>query len=125
MNFPTELRYTSHDEWCRLEGNVLVIGISDFAQDALGELVHIELPDVGKEVAAGDEVAEVESVKAVAPVYAPVAGKVVAVNSALDGNEGDVNSKPYASWLFKLEVDPAAVAAATLDVAAYQAKIAK
>ncbi len=126
MNFPADLRYTAHDEWCRLEGDVLVLGISDFAQDALGELVHIEFPDVGKVFAAGDEAAEVESVKAVAPVYSPVAGTVVAVNSALDGNEGDINSKPYASWLFKIKVaDVSSVAAATLDAAAYQAKIAR
>lgn len=123
MKFPTDVRYTDHDEWCRLEGDVLTLGISDFAQDALGELVHVEFPAVGAAFGAGDSVCEVESVKAVAAVYAPVAGTIVAVNSDLDGNEGQINNDPYGSWLFKLKVDPAAVAGATLDVAAYQAKV--
>lgn len=124
MNFPSELRYTSHDEWIRVDGDTLVLGISDFAQDALGEIVHVELPAVGKKLNAGDEVAEVESVKAVAAVYTPVAGEIIAVNEDLDGNEGTVNSDPYGGgWLIKLKITDTAGLSTTLDVAAYQAKV--
>jgi glycine cleavage system H protein len=126
MNFPADLKYSAHDEWVRVEGDVVVVGISDFAQDALGELVHIELPDVGKTVSAGDSVCEVESVKAVADVYAPVSGEVIEVNTELDGNEQLVNDDPYqAGWLFKLRVSDASGLAGLMDLAAYQAKIAK
>ena len=126
MNFPADLKYSAHDEWVRVEGDVVVVGISDFAQDALGELVHIELPDVGKTVSAGDSVCEVESVKAVADVYAPVSGEVIEVNTELDGNEQLVNDDPYqAGWLFKIRVSDAAGLAGLMDLAAYQAKIAK
>lgn len=126
MNFPNDLRYTDHDEWVRVEGDTIVLGISDFAQDALGELVHVELPAVGKKVAAGAEICEVESVKAVAAVYSPVTGEVVAVNDDLDGNEGTVNTDPYgAGWLVKIRISDRAELERTLDVAAYQAKVAR
>ncbi len=126
MNFPADLKYTDHDEWIRVDGDVLTIGISDYAQDALGELVHVELPEVGATVAAGDAVCEVESVKAVAEVYTPVGGEIVAVNDALDGDEEKVNEDPYgAGWLFKIRADDLAPLAALLDVAAYEKKIAE
>ena len=80
MSLPTNLKYTDHDEWVRVEGDVIVLGITDYAQDALGELVHIELPEVGESFDAGDAVAEVESVKAVAEVYTPVSGTIVEIN---------------------------------------------
>lgn len=126
MKFPDGLRYTEHDEWCRVEGDVVVLGISDFAQDALGELVHVELPAVGKKIAAGDEICEVESVKAVAAVYSPVSGEVVAINEGLDGNEGNVNTDPYGTgWLLKIKMSDRAGLDKTLDVASYRAKVAK
>lgn len=126
MNFPANLKYSAHDEWVRVEGEVVVVGISDFAQDALGELVHVELPDVGKRVSAGDAVCEVESVKAVADVYAPVSGEVIAVNTDLDGNEQRVNDDPYeAGWLFKIRVSDASGLDGLMDLATYRAKIAK
>ena len=126
MNFPAGLKYTEHDEWARVEGDVVVLGITDFAQDALGELVDVELLDVGKKVKAGDEVCEVESVKAVASVYAPVSGEVVEVNGDLDGNESSINNDPYgAGWILKIRVSDASGLGSLMDAAAYQAKVAK
>jgi glycine cleavage system H protein len=123
MNFPADLKYTAHDEWCRVDGDTVTVGISDFAQDALGELVHVELPEVGKRVKAGDEVCEVESVKAVAAVYAPVTGEIVESNTDLDGNEQVINNDPYGAWLFKIKVSDPAGLSALMDAKAYQGKI--
>lgn len=121
MNIPANLKYTDHDEWVKVEGDLVTVGITAYAQDQLGELVHVELPDVGKTVRAGDVVCEVESVKAVAEIYAPCAGEVVEVNSALEDGAEKINSDPYGSWIYKLKV--AAAPAGLLDAAAYQAKI--
>ena len=125
MDFPTDLKYTDHDEWIRVDGDVITIGITEFAQDALGELVHIELPEVGDDVNAGDALVEVESVKAVADVYSPVSGEVIAVNEELDGSEETVNNDPYAGgWLVKIRAADASALDALMSVEQYQAKIA-
>lgn len=124
MSVPADLLYTAHDEWIRREGDEIVVGITDFAQDQLGELVHVELPSVGATLAAGAAACEVESVKAVAEVYTPVSGVITAVNSGLDGDEGQINSDPYGSWLFRLKVSDDSGLAGLLDAAAYEAKIA-
>lgn len=121
MKVPDNLHYTSHDEWVRVDGDTLVVGISDYAQDQLGELVHVELPPVGKKVKAGDVVCEVESVKAVAEIYAPAAGEVVAVNEVLEDAAESLNKDPYGSWIYKLKVD--APPSDLMDAAAYRAKI--
>jgi glycine cleavage system H protein len=122
MNIPDDRKYTEHDEWFFVEDGVLTMGISAFAQDALGELVHIEMPEVGDALDVGDAVCEVESVKAVSEVYAPASGEVVAVNEALDGAEETVNEDPYgAGWLVKLRVSSEVTGG--LDAAAYRAKI--
>lgn len=121
MNIPKDLRYTDHDEWVRVEGDVVTVGITDYAQDQLGELVHVELPSVGKKVAKGDAVCEVESVKAVAEIYAPVAGEIVAVNSALEDAAEQINSDPYGAWIYRLKVSAAPTG--LLDAAAYAAKV--
>jgi glycine cleavage system H protein len=121
MKIPDNLQYTDHDEWVRTEGAVLVVGITDFAQDQLGELVHVELPAVGKQVKAGAAVCEVESVKAVAEIYAPADGKIVAVNTALDDSAEQINQDPYGSWIYKIEVTSAP--SGLLDPAAYKAKV--
>jgi len=123
MNTPDNLRYSGHDEWVRLEGDVAVVGITDFAQDQLGELVHVELPDVGTVVAAGDEVCEVESVKAVAEVYSPVGGEVVEVNEALEDGAEQINEEPYEAWLFKLKMGDASGLDALMSADDYRAKI--
>ncbi len=120
MAYPNDRKYSTDHEWVRVDGNVGTVGISHHAQDALGEIVHVELPAVGKVVKKGDGVAEVESVKAVSDVYTPVSGKVVAVNDGLDGNEGTVNSDPHeAGWLFKVELSDAGELAGLMDAGAY------
>lgn len=126
MNFPADLKYTAHDEWLRIEGDEITLGITFYAQDALGEIVHVELPDVGATFAAGAALCEVESVKAVAEVYTPVSVEVIAVNEALDGDEERVNRDPYGEgWLVRMRVlDPAGLGE-LLDVAAYAAKVAQ
>lgn len=122
-NIPTELRYAESHEWLRVEGDVAVVGISDPAQDALGDLVYVELPEVGDQVAAGDEAGVVESVKAASDVYAPVSGEIIAVNEALEDEPEQVNNSPYEDgWLFKLKLADASEADKLLDAAAYQAQ---
>jgi glycine cleavage system H protein len=110
-DIPTDLHYTAEHEWVRRSGEDTVrIGITDFAQSALGDVVFVQLPDVGSEVAAGESFGEVESTKSVSDLYAPVSGKVVAVNGDLDGSPQLVNSDPYgAGWL--LDVQSSDVAA--------------
>jgi glycine cleavage system H protein len=124
MNLPNDLKYTEHDEWIRVDGDVVTLGISDYAQDQLGELVHVELPSVGTTFSAGDAACEVESVKAVAEVFTPVTGEVIAVNEALDGAEDTINRDPYGDgWLIRLRIDDPGELDRLLDVAAYRAKI--
>ena len=119
---PAELRYAASHEWARLEedGSVTV-GITDHAQEALGDVVYVELPEVGKALAGGEQAGVVESVKAASDIYAPVAGTVIAVNEALADAPEAVNSDPYAAWFYRLQPDNAAELAQLLDAAAYQA----
>lgn len=98
-------KYTKTDEWIRVEGEEAVIGISDYAQDQLSDLVYVELPEVGDTFNRGDEFGVVESVKASAPLKMPVAGEIMAVNSDLEGNEGTINEDPYGKgWLVRIKV---------------------
>ena len=122
---PEDLRYTADHEWVRAEPDgTVVIGITDFAQDALGDIVYIQLPDDGRHVAPGEPFAEVESVKSVSEVYAPLAGQVVATNGALDAAPETVNSDPYgAGWLVRLRIDDADVLTGLLDAAGYAATL--
>jgi glycine cleavage system H protein len=121
MKVPDNLLYTSHDEWVRVDGDTIVVGITDFAQDQLGELVHVELPPIGKRVKVGEVVCEVESVKAVAEIYAPASGEVVAVNEVLEDAAEQLNKDPYGSWIYKLKVD--AAPSGLMDPVAYRQKI--
>jgi glycine cleavage system H protein len=124
MNVPEELRYTTTHEWVKSEADgTVTVGITDHAQSALGDLVYIELPAVGRVVGAGEACAVVESVKAASDIYAPVAGEVIAVNPALAGTPEVVNQGAYDAWLFKLKPSAGAATAALLDAAAYQATI--
>lgn len=110
MNYPSELKYTKSHEWVRLEGDVAVVGITDFAQDALGDVVFVELPQVGKVAEAGAAIAVVESVKTASDIYAPVAGEIIEVNNALGNKPELLNESPYGEgWLFKMKVNPADV----------------
>jgi glycine cleavage system H protein len=121
MNVPANLKYTKSHEWARVEADgTVTVGITDHAQDLLGDLVFVELPEVGKEFAAGQEAAVVESVKAAADVYAPFAGTVTEVNQAAADAPEAVNQDAYAAWLFKMKPANAADVAALLDADAYQ-----
>ena len=124
MNIPDNLRYASSHEWVRTEPDgTLTVGISDFAQEQLGDLVFIEVPKVGRKLAAGEASAVVESVKAASDVYAPVAGEVVAANEALSDTLELVNKEPYNAWLYRLKPsDPGAVSQ-LMDAAAYAKSI--
>ncbi len=103
MNNPTELKYTKDHEWIKMEGDTAIIGISDFAQDALGDVVFINLPEVGDAVNAGEAFGDVESVKAVSDVNSPVTGTVCAVNEELIDAPELLNEDPYANWIIKVE----------------------
>ena len=118
----SDLRYTREHEWVRLDGDIATVGISDFAQDQLGDVVFVELPAIGKSVKAGAEAAVVESVKAASEVYAPVSGEVVEVNDALGTRPELVNSDPTGEgWFMKIRVADAAELDALMDEAAYAA----
>jgi glycine cleavage system H protein len=123
-NVPSNLKYTKSHEWARLEADGSVtVGITDHAQELLGDLVFVELPEVGKTFAAGEEACVVESVKAAADAYAPIAGTVTAVNSPIADAPESVNQDAYAAWLFKLNPADAAELASLLDANAYQAVV--
>ena len=119
MNFPAELKYTKDHEWMMMEGDIAVIGISDFAQDALGDVVFINLPEVGDTVTAGESFGDVESVKAVSDVNSPVTGVIVAVNEDLADSPENLNSDPYGSWIIKVE--QITETEDLMDAAAYEA----
>jgi glycine cleavage system H protein len=124
MNIPADLKYTASHEWARLaEDGLVLVGITDHAQEALGDIVFFELPALGRRLAAGEQCAVVESVKAASDIYAPIAGEVVAVNQAAVDAPESVNRDAYGSWLFKLKPDDAADLDGLLDAAAY-AKVA-
>jgi glycine cleavage system H protein len=120
MNVPAELKYTESHEWVRPEPDgTITVGITDHAQEALGDLVFIELPQVGRKADAGEAIAVVESVKAASDVYAPVAGEIVAVNSGVVDAPETVNADAYANWFYKLKPSNAADLARLLDAAGY------
>jgi glycine cleavage system H protein len=125
MNIPEDLRYTASHEWLRAEADGTVsVGITDHAQESLGELVYVELPEVGRSLAAGEGAAVVESVKAASDVYAPLAGEVVAANTALNDAPGELNKDPYAVWLFRLRPADASALGKLLDASAYRKSFA-
>lgn len=125
MNVPANLKYAKSHEWAKLEADgSITIGISDHAQEALGDIVFLELPDVGRSVKAGEEVAVVESVKAASDIYSPVSGEVIAANSAAADSPESVNADAYAAWLFKIKPSNPGEYEAMLDAVAY-AKVAE
>ena len=103
MNYPNDLKYSKSHEWLKLEDGVAVIGISDFAQDALGDVVFVNLPAVGDEVTAGESFGDVESVKAVSDLISPVSGVVLEVNEELEDSPENLNEGPYGAWIIKVE----------------------
>jgi len=122
MEIPEGLRYSSEHEWVRVDGSCAVVGITDFAQDSLGDVVYVSIPELGQVVGAGEGCAEIESTKSVSDVYSPVSGSVAAVNAAIVDTPEIVNSDPYGEgWLFSVEMSSPAELAALLDAKAYRA----
>ena len=122
MNIPTDLRYSREHEWVRVDGSTARIGITDFAQDSLGDVVFVQLPDIGLEIVAGASVSEIESTKSVSDVYVPVSGAVSAVNVALVDTPELVNSDPYGDgWILELTLGDPSELDALLDADAYRA----
>ena len=122
---PEDLKYTSEHEWVRGEGPEVEIGITDFAQDSLGDIVFVTLPEVGAEITAGEPCGELESTKSVSDIFAPVSGTVVEANGALEANPELVNSEPYGEgWLFKVRLADGFSVAVLLDAAGYAGVVA-
>ncbi len=120
MNIPADLKYTESHEWVRAEADgTVTVGITEFAQDALGDIVFVELPKVGKTYTAGDDAAVVESVKAASDIYAPVSGEVVAINETVAAAPESINADAYSAWLFKLKPSDANAINGLLDATAY------
>lgn len=127
MNIPADLKYTQNDEWLRVEGNVGTVGITDYAQSQLSDIVFVEIVVAeGDTLNQGDTCATVESVKAAADVYLPVSGKVIAVNQSLPDKPETINSDPYGeAWMVKIELTNPAEVAKLLDAKAYEAHLAE
>ena len=124
MSNPSNLKYTASHEWINSEADgTITVGITQHAQELLGDMVFVECPDVGRKLKAAEECAVVESVKAASDVYAPVAGTVTAKNAELDSAPEKINADPYGAWMFKIKPDNAADVSALLDAAAYQAHV--
>jgi glycine cleavage system H protein len=119
--YPADLKYTKDHEWVRVEGDTGTIGITNFAQLQLGDVVYVDLPDVGAQLSAGQTFGTIESVKAVSELYAPLSGEVVEVNTALKNTPEDVNAKPHDTWMIKVRLANAAETSGLMDAAAYQA----
>jgi len=126
MDFPKDLKYTEEHEWVLVEDDIVTIGVTDFAQDQLGDIVFVELPEVGDTLEEGETFGVVESVKAVSDVYAPVSGEVVEINEALPDEPEALNNSPYEKgWMIKVKLTDSGALADLMDVAAYQAFVEK
>jgi len=124
LEYPEDLRYTSDHEWVRQSGDVVRVGITSFAQDALGDVVFVNLPSVGDTVAENDSVGEIESTKSVSDLFSPLAGEITAVNEALDATPELVNSDSYGEgWMFEMKPADAAAVEALMDVEAYKGQL--
>ena len=121
MAYPSDLKYTKDHEWIRIDGDSAEIGITDFAQNQLGDVVFVELPDVGRTLNAGDSFGSIESVKAVSELFAPMSGEVLAVNPALKDKPESVNTDPHSAWMLRLRLSNPADTSSLLDAAQYEA----
>ena len=120
MAYPTDRKYTQDHEWIRVTGDTAEIGITDYAQRQLGDVVFVELPDVGKSVKAGESFGSIESVKAVSELFAPMSGEVVEVNPQLKGQPESVNSQPHDAWMVKIRLSDPGATGSLMDAAAYE-----
>jgi glycine cleavage system H protein len=120
MSYPADLKYTKDHEWIRISGDTATVGITDFAQRQLGDVVFLDLPDIGRTVSAGEAFGSIESVKAVSDLYAPMSGEVIEVNDALKNHPESVNQQPHDSWMIKVRLATPTEAATLLDVSQYE-----
>ena len=121
LSYPADLKYAESDEWVRVEGDIATLGISDYAQEALNDLVYAEFKAVGDTLAIGDSFGEIESVKAASEVYSPIAGEIIEVNSELEGEPEMVNEDPYGKgWMVKIKISDASKLDSLMDVEAYK-----
>ncbi len=126
MNFPQELKYTKDHEWIKVDGNTGIVGITEYAQGELGDVVFVELPSIGKKIEAGQSFGTVEAVKAVSDLYAPVSGEVTAINKEIQDTPELVNKEPYErGWMIKVKIDNPSALNSLLDAEAYKKLIAK
>ena len=125
MAYPTNYHYTKEHEWIDVSGKIGIIGITDYAQNTLGDIVFVELPKVGDSVTAGQTFGSVESVKAVSDLYSPVSGTVTEINAELNSSPDKVNEDAHAAWMIKVELSDPAQVGTLLDAAAYEAFIAE
>jgi len=125
MSYPADLKYTKEHEWIRVDGNTGTIGITDFAQQQLGDVVYVELPEVGSTLTAGQVFGTIESVKAVSELFAPVTGEVTETNGSLKDRPDAVNSKPHETWMVKVKLANSGEVASLMDARAYEALIQK
>jgi glycine cleavage system H protein len=124
MNIPAELKYTKDHEWVRVEGNIATVGVTDFAQSELGDIVYVEIETEGEELAQEEVFGSVEAVKTVSDLFMPISGKILEFNSELEGNPEAVNSDPYGKgWMVKVELSDASELDGLLDAAAYEALV--
>ena len=125
MNIPGDLKYSEGHEWARLEGNICYVGITDHAQHELGDIVYVELPEVDMEIDKEEEATNIESVKAAAPVYSPVSGKIVKINEELEDNSENINSDAYGSYIFAVEMKDPSELDSLMDAEGYRAFLEK
>jgi glycine cleavage system H protein len=118
--YPSDLKYTKEHEWVRIDGDTGTVGITNFAQQQLGDVVYVDLPEVGTQLSAGQAFGTIESVKAVSELFAPLTGEVIEVNGDLKDHPESVNSKPHDTWMIKMRIGNAGEALSLLDSAAYQ-----
>jgi glycine cleavage system H protein len=121
MSYPADLKYTKEHEWIRIAGDTAEIGITDYAQKQLGDVVYVDLPDVGRTITAGESFGSIESVKAVSELFAPMTGEVLEVNPQLKDHPEAVNTAPHATWMVKVRLSDAGAAASLLDSGQYDA----
>jgi len=125
MSYPADLKYTKEHEWIRVDGATGTIGITDFAQQQLGDVVYVELPEVGSTITAGQVFGTIESVKAVSELFAPVTGEVAEVNASLKDRPDHVNSKPHETWMLKVKLADTGELGSLMDAGAYEQLIQK
>ncbi len=124
MDTPSDLKYTSDHEWVRIDGDIATVGITDYAQDALGDVVFVQLPEVGRATAQSESVSEVESTKSVSDIYAPLEGEIVEINESLDSDPASLNSDPYGKgWIFKIRLAAGADTSSLLGAEEYKALV--